>query len=349
MRWELEPNPTRGKVLGAYALFLLLALFLLGLIFLAYGVPPLKAYALLFSPLTDTLGLAEVARRTIPLLLIGSGLALAFRVGFFNIGAEGQLLLGAVGAAYVALFLPPGPWTLPLMFLLGGSLGAVWVGIAAWLRVRFGANEILTTLMQNYLAYYLVVYLVAGPWKGRQVFGFLYTDRFPPEAQLPRLGDTLVHWPTLVLGIAAALLLQALLFRTPLGFEWRILGENPKAARYLGLKQGRLLLLAALSSGLLAGLSGVGEVAGIHLRLLEPAQISLGYGFTAILVAWLARGRPLGVLLTAPLLGLVLAGGDALKLALSMPFRVVDVVAGLLLLSFIGAEALSRHRLVWRR
>ncbi|MBZ1407943.1 ABC transporter permease, partial [Escherichia coli] len=94
--------------------------------------------------------------------------------------AEGQLLLGAVGAAYVALFLPPGPWTLPLMFLLGGSLGAVWVGIAAWLRVRFGANEILTTLMQNYLAYYLVVYLVAGPWKGRQVFGFLYTDRFPP-------------------------------------------------------------------------------------------------------------------------------------------------------------------------
>lgn len=349
MRLELDPNPSLGKTLGLYALFLGLALLLLGGVFLAYGVPPLRAYALLLSPLGDALGLAEVARRTIPLLLVGAGLSLAFRVGFFNIGAEGQLLLGAVGAAYVALFLPSGSWTLPLMFLLGGALGAFWVGLAAWLRVRFGASEILTTLMQNYLAYYLVVYLVAGPWKGQFVFGFLYTDRFPQEAQLPRLGDTLVHWPTLLLGVAAALLLQVLLFRTPLGFEWRILGENPAAARYLGLKGGRLLLVAALLSGFLAGLAGVGEVAGIHQRLLEPAQISLGYGFTAILAAWLARGRPLLVLLTAPLLGLILAGGDALKLSLSMPFRVVDVVAGLFLLALIGAEALSRHRLVWRR
>ncbi|WP_105317288.1 ABC transporter permease [Thermus tenuipuniceus] len=349
MRWELDPSPSLWKVFLAYSLFVALALLLLGLLFLLYGVSPLKAYGLLLSPLGDSLGLAEVGRRTIPLLLIGAGLALAFRVGFFNIGAEGQLLMGAVGGAYVALFLPPGPWTLPLMFLLGGGLGAVWSGLAAWLRVRFGANEILTTLMQNYLVYYLVVYLVAGPWKGQMVFGFLYTDRFPPEAQLPRLGDTLVHWPTLLLGIAAALGLQLLLFRTPLGFEWRILGENPQAARYLGLKGGRLILLAALLSGFLAGLAGVGEVAGIHLRLLEPAQISLGYGFTAILVAWLARGRPLWVLFTAPLLGLILAGGDALKLALSMPFRVVDVVAGLLLLSLIGAEALSQRRLIWRR
>ncbi|GAB5602410.1 ABC transporter permease [Thermus sp. FJN-A] len=349
MRWELDPSPSPKKVVLAYALFLALALLALGGLFLAYGVHPARAYALMLSPLGDPLGLAEVARRSIPLLLIGSGLALAFRVGFFNIGAEGQLLLGAVGAAYVALFLPPGPWTPALMFLLGGALGALWVGLAAWLRVRFGASEILTTLMQNYLAYYLVVYLVAGPWKGQFVFGFLYTDRFPPEAELPRLGESLVHWPTLGLGVLAAAFLHLLLFRTPLGFAWRVLGENPLAARYLGLNGGRLLLGAALVSGILAGFAGVGEVAGIHHRLLEPAQISLGYGFTAILAAWLARGRPLGVLLTAPLLGLILAGGDALKLSLSMPFRVVDVVAGLLLLALIGAEAASRHRLIWRR
>ncbi len=349
MRLELDPNPRPQKTFLAYALFLLLAFLLLGALFLAYGVSPLKAYALLLSPLTDPLGLAEIARRTIPLLLIGAGLSLAFRVGFFNIGAEGQLLLGAVGAACAALFLPVGPWTLPLMFLLGGGLGAIWAGLAAWLRVRFGASEILTTLMQNYLAYYLVVYLVAGPWKGQMVFGFLYTDRFPQEAQLPRLGETLVHWPTLLLGVAAAVILHLLLFRAPLGFAFRVQGENPLAARYLGLPGGRLLFLTALISGLLSGFAGVGEVAGIHLRLLEPAQISLGYGFTAILAAWLARGRPLLVLLTAPLLGLILAGGDALKLSLSMPFRVVDVVSGLLLLALIGAEALSRHRILWRR
>jgi ABC-type uncharacterized transport system permease subunit len=159
----------------------------------------------------------------------------------------------------------------------------------------------------------------------------------------------LVHWPTLLLGVAAAVILHLLLFRTPLGFAFRVQGENPLAARYLGLPGGRLLFLTALISGLLSGFAGVGEVAGIHLRLLEPAQISLGYGFTAILAAWLARGRPLLVLLTAPLLGLILAGGDALKLSLSMPFRVVDVVSGLLLLALIGAEALSRHRILWRR
>ncbi|MFN3347120.1 MAG: TIGR00366 family protein, partial [Candidatus Bipolaricaulaceae bacterium] len=134
-----------------------------------------------------------------------------------------------------------------------------------------------------------------------------------------------------------------------LGLEWRVLGDNPKAARYLGLREGRLLLLVALLSGLLAGVAGVGEVAGIHHKLLEPAQISLGYGFTAILVAWLARGGPLFTLLTAPLMGVVLAGGDLLKLELSMPFRVVDVFAGLMLLALIGAEALARHRVVWRR
>ncbi|MFN4071442.1 MAG: ABC transporter permease, partial [Thermus caldifontis] len=346
---ELDPSPSPRKVLLTYALFLGLALLGLGLLFLLYGVPPLKAYALLLAPLTDTLGLAEVMRRTIPLLLIGAGLALAFRIGFFNIGAEGQLLMGAVGGAYVALFLPPGLWSLPLMFLLGGSLGALWAGLAAWLRVRFGANEILTTLMQNYLVYYLVVYLVAGPWKGQMVFGFLYTDRFPPEAQLPRLGDTLVHWPTLLLGIGAALGLQVLLFRTPLGFEWLFGGETRVAAGFLGFMGVWVILLAAVVPGSWGGVGGGGVGGGIHLRLLEPAQISLGYGFTAILAAWLARGRPLGVLLTAPLLGLILAGGDALKLSLSMPFRVVDVVAGLLLFSFIGAEALSRRRLVWRR
>ncbi|MGC8875811.1 ABC transporter permease [Thermus sp.] len=349
MRLELDPAPSLRKVALTYAAFLLLALSALALLFLAYGVSPLRALGILLSPLADPLGLSEIARRAIPLLLIGSGLAFAFRVGFFNIGAEGQLLLGAVGGAYVALFLPPGPWTLPLMFLLGGILGASWAGLAAWLRVRFGASEILTTLMQNYLAYYLVVYLVAGPWKGRMVFGFLYTDRFPEAADLPRLGDTLVHWPTLLLGVGAALALQGLLFRTPLGFALRVLGENPSAARYLGLPAGRLLLVVGGVSGFLSGLAGVGEVAGVHHRLLEPAQISLGYGFTAILAAWLARGRPLWVLLTAFLLGLILAGGDALKLALSMPFRVVDVVSGLFLLALIGAEALSRHRVVWRR
>ena len=220
----MDPAPRPLKVVGAYALFVGMALVALGVLFRAYGVAPLEAYRVFLSVLGDPLGLAEVARRAIPLLLIGSGLALAFRVGFFNIGAEGQLLLGAVGATYAALFLPPGPWTLPLMFLLGGALGGVWAGLAAWLRARFGASEILVTLMQNYLAYYLVVYLVAGPWKGRTAFGFLYTDPFPEAARLPVLPGTLVHWPTLLLGAVAALVLHVLLFRPPWGSASRVPG-----------------------------------------------------------------------------------------------------------------------------
>ncbi len=348
IRLETDPYPSPAKVLGAYALFLALASSLFGGAFALAGIPPLKAYALLLSPLADPLGLAEILRRTIPLLLIGAGLSLAFAVRFFNIGAEGQLLLGAVGAAYVALFLPPGPWTPLLMFLLGGALGGGWALAAAWMRVRFGASEILVTLMQNYLAQYLVVYLVAGPWRGGSALGFLYTDPFPEAARLPRLGEGLVHWPTLLLGVLGALALQGLLFRTSLGLALRVQGDNPEAARYLGLKTPRLLLGVAFLSGLLAGWAGVGEVGGIHHKLLDPAQISLGYGYTAILAAWLARGRPLYVLLTAPLLGLILAGGDALKAELSVPFRAVDALSGLFLLALVGAEALGRRRILWR-
>jgi simple sugar transport system permease protein len=347
MRLEKDPNPSPLKQALALLLGLLLALFLLWPVLLLYGLGPDQALGALLDTLREPLGRAEVLRRSIPLLLIGSGLALAFRTGFFNIGAEGQLLLGAVGAGAVALFLPPGPWTLPLMFLLGGGLGAAWAFLAAWLRAQRGVNEILSTLMLNYLAQYLVLYLVSGPWKGETARGFLYTDPFPPWAQLPTLGSSLVHWPTLLLGVVLALGLQVLLFRTPLGFELRVLGGNPLAARYLGLKEGRLLFALALLSGGLSGMAGVGEVAGIHHRLMEPAQISLGYGFTAVIVAWLARGHPALVLFTAPLMGVVLAAGDGLKLAYSVPFRVVDVVAGLILLALVVADRLSGYR--WRK
>ncbi len=347
MRIEKDPNPPPLKQILFLLLGLLGALSLLWPILFLYGLGPDQALKAVLETLKEPIGRAEVLRRTIPFLLVGSGLTLAFRTGFFNIGAEGQLLLGAVGAGAVALFLPPGPWTLPLMFLLGGLLGGVWAFLAAWLRARRGVNEVLTTLMLNYLAQYLVLYLVSGPWKGQTVRGFLYTDPFPPWAELPTLAGGLVHWPTLLLGVVLALGLQILLFFTPLGFELRILGGNPLAARYLGLKEGRLLFVLALVSGGLAGMAGVGEVAGIHHRLMEPAQISLGYGFTAVIVAWLARGHPALTLFTAPLMGLILATGDTLKLAYSVPFRLVDVVAGLTLLALVVADRLSQYR--WRR
>jgi simple sugar transport system permease protein len=152
-----------------------------------------------------------------------------------------------------------------------------------------------------------------------------------------------------VLGILLALALQFLLTRTTLGYELRVVGENPGAARYAGISIPKVVLIMALITGGLAGLAGVGEVAGIHHRLLEPAQISLGYGFTAVIVAWLARGNPALVLLTAPLMGIILAGGDLLKISLNMPFRVIDVFSGVMLLCLIASEVFVRNRVLWGR
>lgn len=347
MRLEPLENPSRYRVLWVTLAALGVAFVLVGGLFAVYGLNPLEAYRIMLSgTLLEAKGWQEILRRSIPLLLIGVGLTLAFRTQFFNIGAEGQLLLGAVLAAGVALFLPlPAPLSLPLMVLAGALGGALWCGLAAWLRLRYSVNEILSTLMLNYVAQSLVIYLINGPWRGKDVRGYIYSDRFAEYQQIPLWPGSSVHWPTLLLGVVLALLLQFLLFRTTLGFRLRIVGENPGAARYLGIAQGRVLFLLALVTGGLAGLAGVGEVAGIHHRLIEPGQLSSGYGFTAIIVAWLARGQPALVLLTAPLMGLILAGGDLLKVSLNLPFRIVDVFSGTILFCLIGSELFLRYRL----
>ncbi|MFK7602144.1 ABC transporter permease [Deinococcus sp. SM5_A1] len=324
------------------------ALALCALIFVFYGVSPAEVYStMLRGTLGDSTGLAEVGRRTIPLLLIGSGLAIAFRAQFFNIGGEGQLLLGAVFAAGTALFVPlPGPILLPAVFIMGALGGGLWALIAALLR-RLNVNEILSTLMLNYIAVALVTYLIAGPWKGKDVRGYIYTDSFPDATNLPVIAGTQVHWPTLVLGVAVALGLQWLLSRSTFGYALRVVGENPGAARYAGISSARVMTIVALITGGAAGLAGAGEVAGIHHRLLEAGQISLGYGFTAVIVAWLARGNPALCLITAPVMGIILAGGDLLKIDLNMPFRVVDVFSGVILLCLIASEVFVRNRVVW--
>ncbi len=351
VRLEFDPNPPGNRIWLVMGLAVLAAIALSSLIFWSYGVPPVTAYLTLFKgTLANPAGIAESFRRAIPLLLIGAGLSLAFRSQFFNIGAEGQLLLGASAATGVALFIPlPAELKLVTMFLAGFLAGGAYALIAALLKSRLGVNEILSTLMLNYIAVYIVQFLVNGPWKGRSLMGFAYTEQFPAAATLPVIGGTLIHWPTLLLGVLLALFLQLILNRSTIGYELRVVGENLEAARYAGINIGRTVLMVAMLSGGLAGLAGVGEAAGIHKRLLDPAQISLGYGFTAIIVAWLARGNPALTIFTALLMGLIFAGGDVMKLNLQMPFRVVDVFSGLLLMFLIGSEPLARYRLKFGR
>jgi general nucleoside transport system permease protein len=349
MRWQVEKRSSTPwyLVTGVLLLAVLAALVVTGLIFWMYGTPPWRAYGLIFEALfSDFRSFSEVLRRMIPLLLCGVGLVLAFRAKFWNIGAEGQLLAGAVAASGVALFVPlPAPLVLPAMFVSGFLAGALWGLLPALLKVKLGVNEIITTLMMNYIAFYTVQWLINGPWKGQSMRGFAYTDRFDSAARLPTLMGTRFHYPTLILGVLLAIVVTLLLARSTLGFEIRMMGASPSAARYAGVNFLRTTIVLMLIAGGAAGMAGVGEVAGIHGRLVGPYDVALGYGYTAIIVALLARRNPLGAIVSALFLGFVFAAGDIIKVTLRLPFQITDVISGLVLFFLICSEPLIQYRL----
>ncbi|MEW6566920.1 MAG: ABC transporter permease [Chloroflexota bacterium] len=352
---ELQKRLASPRWLQTLAPFLslLLALLAIGILFAALGIPPLFAFQrFLEGAFGSSYGLSETVVKSIPLILSGVGLSLAFRARCWNIGAEGQLLIGATCATALALAYPQWPRAvlLPAMFLAGFVGGGLWALIPAVLKARWRIDEVVTSLMLVYISSNLVNHLVYGPWKGREEMGFPYTSKFALSAQLPRLGWTRIHYPTLVLGLLVAVLVYILITRTRWGYEIRVTGENPEAARFAGMSYLKTLVLVMLLSGGLAGLAGVGEVAGIHYRLRYPEGISPGYGFTAIIVAWLARLNPLGAILTSFLLGGLLVGGDALQVALGLPAATIFVFNGTILLFVLAGDLLARYRIrvKWR-
>ncbi len=352
---EVEKRLTVPRWLQFVAPFisLILALLAIGIIFQAQGIDPLFAYGEIFKgAFGSSYGLSETVVKSIPLMLTGIGLTLAFRARFWNIGAEGQLLMGATCATGLALAFPDWPrWLIiPAMFTIGFVGGALWGVIPALLKARWRVDEVITSLMLVYIASNLVNHLVYGPWKGPEEMGFPYTSKFSEAAQLPRLSWTRIHYPTLILGLVIAVVIYLFLTRTKWGYEIRVTGENPSAARYAGMSYLKTLILVMIISGGLAGLAGVGEVAGIHFRLRYPEGISPGYGFTAIIVAWLARLNPIGAVLTSLLLGGLLVGGDAIQISLGLPGATIFVFNGMILLFVLGGDILARYRIraKWR-
>lgn len=344
---RLEPRPRASRMaaylspLLAVALTLVVGIFMFALM----GYNPLLAFASFFiKPLSSLYQIAEIGVKASPLLLCAIGLAVGFRCNVWNIGAEGQFFMGAVGGSGVALAFPnsTGAWLLPLMLIAGIAAGALWGGIAAFLKTRFNTNEILTTLMLTYVAVLIESYLVHGPWRDPQGYNFPLSREFQDAALLP----ILIHGTRLNLGVVFALLAVAgvwvLLERSFLGFQIRVVGLGPAAADYAGFSSRRLVWLSLLLSGGLAGLAGVDEVAG-PIGQLTP-NISPGYGFAAIIVAFLGRLHPIGILLASILMSLLYLGGESMQVDMGLPVAAVGVFQGMLLFFLLACDLLIRYR-----
>jgi len=329
-------SPLLAAVLSALAMLVLFALL---------GRDPLQALYLLFaSPLASTDNLSELALKATPLLLCALGIAVGVRAQVWNIGAEGQFTMGAIAGGGVALALGGGDhvWLLPLMLLAGMAGGAAWAAIPALLKTRFNAHEILTTLMLTYVALDFLSYLVHGPWRDPQGFSFPQTKQFESDAIMPILVDgTRLHVGALA-ALAAVPLVWVLLGRTLTGFQIRVVGLAPPAARYAGFSDARIVWFCLLLSGALAGLAGIFEVAGPVGQLTQT--ISPGYGFAAIIVAFLGRLNPIGILFASLLMALLYLGGEQLQLSMQLPVAVTGVVQGLLLFFLLGCDVLINFR-----
>lgn len=321
-----------------------------GIVFALSGANPFFALYKIFSGSFGSIyGFGETITKAIPLILIGAGLAVAFRAKFWNIGAEGQLVLGAAAAGWIGLNLNlPAPLLITLMFLAGFLAGALWGVVPALVKVRFGVSEVISTLMLNYLAAELLTFLVTGPWKGVTQRGFPYSDNLPPAAMLGVLGNTRIHIVTLSLALLAAAALFFLVYYTRFGYELRVVGENPDAARYAGISFMRTTVMMMVVSGGLAGLAGVGEVAGIHHHLTYPGNISAGYGFTAIIVAWLAKLNPIAAIVSGLFFAGILVGGDAIQISLGLPAASVQVFNGVLLVFLITGDYVLKNKVTLR-
>lgn len=350
MRLVKRASPAQSMIYLA-PVFALLATFFAGsILFSLLGVPVLDAlYAFFIEPVSSLYGLAELGVKAAPLILIGCALAIGFRANVWNIGAEGQLVAGAIGGSAVALwFYDVDRWfVLPLMMLAGIAGGMLWAAIPALLRTRFNASEILTSLMLTYVAGLLLSYMVHGPMRDPDGFNFPESRLFHAAATLPViLEGTRLHLGFPV-ALAFALAIWVLLSRTVLGFELKVMGLAPRAAQFAGYRESTVVWFCLLLGGAAAGLAGLFEVSGPIGQLLP--SVSPGYGFTAIIVAFLGRLHPVGVVFAGLLMALSYLGGESAQISLNLPTAVTGVFQGLLLFFLLAADVLIMYRVTFSR
>jgi ABC-type uncharacterized transport system permease subunit len=350
-------------------------------ILILQDVNPFTAYEAMFSgAFTNKNGLADTMVKMIPLLLVALGVAIAFRGGVINIGAEGQLIVGAVLTTYVGLQLGdrlPGPLVIVIGLAAGTLMGGFWAAIPGYLKARLGVNEILSTIMMNQIAIQVAFYLLRGPMidpaEVAAGTNIPHSARLPQSTDLPRFTD-MAKWigldksaadlgltgfagevygllvePTrlhsgLIIAVVMAVLVYIFLWRTTIGYRIRAVGLNQAASRYAGINVQRYIVLSMTLGGMFAGLAGAVEILGLHHRMFEPQAVSAGYGFSGIVVALFGSLHPLGIIPSALLFGGLLVGGDKMQRAVQVPQVLITVILGMVVLFVVSADLWVRRR-----
>ncbi|MBB6217200.1 simple sugar transport system permease protein [Anaerosolibacter carboniphilus] len=333
---------------GIRIMGILLALVTGGIFLTFTGHPPLAIYqTMMEGAFGSAYGVNETIVKMIPLLLAALGISIAFRMKLWNIGGEGQIYVGAIAASGVALKFGdlPSYLLLPLMLMAGFIGGALWALVPAISRALWKTNETITTLMMNYVGILWVDYLVFGPWKDPKSFNFPITPAFSDAAVLPTFGKSRVHMGILI-GLLLAGIIYILINKTVWGYEIRVAGENSEAARYAGIGVTRNIILALCISGGIAGIAGMTEVAGITHRL--QSNFSPGYGYSAIIIAWLARLNPIAAIVVSFLFGGLLVGGYAVQTS-GLPASTALMLQGLILFFILGGEFFTQYKVTIRK
>jgi general nucleoside transport system permease protein len=349
LRLEARATPSRAMGLASPLFAIVITLIIGAVIFIALGKDPMRGLSMFFiEPIKTLYGLSELALKATPLILIALGLALCFRSNVWNIGAEGQFIAGAIGAGGIAILCRSGTgiWIMPIALIISVLTGMAWASITAFLRDKYNANEILVSLMLVYIADQLLGYMVYGPWKDPNGYNFPQTVNFLAQTRLPRLFDGLrVHYG-LIIALAAVGVIWVLMFRTLAGFALQVSGLAPAAARYAGFNSRKALWATLLASGGLAGLAGGMEVLG-PVGQLTP-YVPVGYGFAAIIVAFVGRLHPVGIVFSAVLMSLFYIGGELAQSRMGLPKALTGVFQGLLLFALLACDTLIAYRVVWR-
>lgn len=349
MQLVLEKRAERSTFIALASPLLAIALTLvtMSIFFLILGKNPVTAlYVYFIEPLTDSYTLMEIAVKASPLVMIAIGLSLCYLANVWNIGAEGQFLIGAVTGSWLAVVTngtDAGPWVLPAMLVMGALGGALWAMIPALCKTRFGANEILVSLMLVYVADLILDYLVRGPWRDPKGMNFPTTASFDPVATVPVIMEGGRLHAGVILTVLVVIAAAIMLGRSIKGFEIRVVGAAPRAARFAGFSSEKLVIFTFAVSGALAGLAGIIEVAG-PVGVLQPG-ISPGYGFTAIIVAFLGRLNPIGILVAGLFLALTFIGGEGAQISMKVPLDVTKVFQGILLFYVLACDSLILYRI----